>query len=58
MITFNKITEIFCIVDEFFKEFERKTEHFLIENKPKRPPRMSSAEVITISLLFHLIKWI
>ena len=54
MITFNKITEIFCIVDEFCKEFERETEHFLIGNKPKRPPRMSSAEIITISLLFHL----
>ena len=55
MITFNKITEIFSIVDNFCKEFESETEYFLIGSKPKRPPRMSSAEVIIISLLFHLI---
>ena len=27
MITIGKLTEIFCIVDEFRKEFERETEH-------------------------------
>ncbi len=54
MITIDKLSEIFCIVDEFCKEFERETGHFLIGNKSKRSPRGSSFKVITITLLFHL----
>ena len=54
MINFDKITELFCITDEFCKNFEKTTESFLIGNKPKRKPRMSTAEVITIYYLFHL----
>ena len=54
MICFDKITEIYCIADEFCKNFEHQTSSFLLGNKPKRPPKMSSAEVITITLLFHL----
>ena len=54
MICFNKLTEIFCIVDELCKDFQKQTADFLIGNKPKRPPKMSSSEVITIALLFHL----
>lgn len=37
MVCFDKISDIFCIV-----------------NKPKRKPRMSTFEVITIYMLFHL----
>ena len=54
MICFDKITELFCITDEFCKNFEKTTESFIIGNKPKRKPRMSTAEVITIYYLFHL----
>jgi len=54
MICFDKITEIYCIADEFCKNFEQQTSSFLLGNKPKRPPKMSLAEVITITLLFHL----
>lgn len=54
MICFNKITDIFCIVDEFCKDFENPTKSFLLGNPSKRPPRMSKSEVITIYLLFHL----
>jgi Transposase DDE domain. len=54
MICFDKITEIFCIVDEFCKNFQEQTSAFLLGNTPKRPPRMNSSEVITIILLFHL----
>jgi Transposase DDE domain. len=54
MIYFDKVTEIFCIVDEFCKNFDKQTSPFLIGNKSKGPPRMSSSEVITIILLFHL----
>lgn len=54
MICFNKISDIFCIVDEFCKNFEESTSSFIIGNKPKRKPRMSTSEVITIYMLFHL----
>lgn len=54
MNCFDKITEIFCVTDEFCKNFEKTTESFIIGNKPKRKPRMTTAEVITIYYLFHL----
>jgi hypothetical protein len=54
MICFDKITELFCITDEFCKNFEKTTESFIIGNKPKRKPRMSTAKVITIYYLFNL----
>lgn len=54
MVCFDKITEIYSIVDEFCKDFEKFTQPFLIGNKPKKKPGMSTSEVITIALLFHL----
>lgn len=54
MITFNKITEIFFIVDEFCQEFEKTIQPYQLGNSPKKKPKMSMSEVITISLLFHL----
>lgn len=54
MICFDKITDIFSIVDEFCKDFDKTTQHFLLGKPSKRPPRMSKSEVITIYLLFHL----
>jgi hypothetical protein len=54
MICFDKITEIYSLADEFCQDFEQQTSSFILGNKPKRPPRMSTSEVITITLLFHL----
>lgn len=54
MICFDKITEIYSIVDEFCKSFEEQTSSFLLGSKPKRPPKMNTSEVLTITLLFHL----
>jgi len=54
MINFHKITDIYCITDEFCKEYEKFIEKYAIGNKPKRPPRMSKSEVITIAIIFHL----
>ncbi len=31
MICFDKITEIFCVTDEFCKNFEKTTEFLLLE---------------------------
>jgi hypothetical protein len=58
MITTDKITEIYCIVDEFCKEFEEaKKGHVLVENTSrtykKRTFTMSDSEIITILILFH-----
>ena len=54
MISSDKITEIFSIVDEFCKDFDKFSQPYLLGNKPKRKPRMNTSEVITIALLFHL----
>jgi len=54
MINFDKITDIFCIADEFCKSFDHNTRPFLLGRPSKRPPVMSTSEIISICLLFHL----
>ena len=54
MINMDKITELFCITDEFCQHFEKEASKFLLGNQPKRLPGMSNSEVITICPLFHL----
>lgn len=54
MISFDKITDLFCITDEFCKKFENFEKEHFIGNKPKKKPLMSKSEVITIYYLFHL----
>lgn len=54
MIDINKVNDIFCLVDEFCKDFDRSTSGFLLGRASKRPPVMSKSEVISICLLFHL----
>lgn len=58
MITVDKIIEIFCIVDDFCKEFESaKRGHVIAENSGKKRRNrsfgLSDSEVITIMILFH-----
>ena len=52
-ITKDKITEIFYLTDEFCQEFTKSFDSHLIGNKPKKTPKMSDSEVITILTLFH-----
>lgn len=54
MINFDKVTDIFCLVDEFCNNFDNCTKDFILGNPSKRPPIMSKSEVITITILFHL----
>ena len=59
MISTDKITEIFCLVDDFCKEFDKtKRGHLLKKDLSKRPynrpNRMSDSEIITIVIVFHL----
>ncbi|RKR82219.1 DDE family transposase [Mucilaginibacter gracilis] len=54
MIDYDKITDIFCIVDGFCKDFDATTQPFLLGKPSKRPPTMSKSEIISICMLFHL----
>src|SRR3970282_493711 len=54
MINFDKVTDIFCLVDEFCNNFDNYTKNFIIGKPSKRPSVMSKSEVITITVLFHL----
>jgi len=52
----NQVTEIFCIVDEFMIEFDLTLRPNLIGSSkpPKRKPKLSHSEVMTIMILFQL----
>lgn len=54
MIIYSKVTEIFCLVDEFCKEYAQIVEKHVLGNPSKRPSVMSKSEVITISIIFQL----
>lgn len=59
MLTVDKITEIFCLVDDFCKEFNKAKEgHVLPETTAKKRRNrsfvLSDSEVITIMILFHI----
>lgn len=49
----DKITEIFYLADEFCIEFQKTISKHSLGNKPRRRPKMSQSEVITIMVLFH-----
>ena len=54
MIIYSKVTEIFCLVDEFCKEYDEIVNQSLLGNPSKRPSIMSKSEVITLCILFQL----
>lgn len=49
----DKITDIFYLIDEFCLEFDRTIKPHTLGNAPKRKPKMSISEVITLMVLFH-----
>ena len=58
MITESNVTEIFCIADDFCKEFEVEMAKNVLPSSPsaskrRRKRMMSDAEVITILICFH-----
>ena len=58
MITESKVTEIFCIADDFCKEFDAEMAKNAVKStldapKRRRKRMMSDAEVITILICFH-----
>ena len=59
MITKSKVTEIFCVADDFCKEFDAEMAKNAVQSTPDTPKRrrkhmMSDAEVITVLHLFPL----
>ena len=56
-ITDGKVTEIFCIADDFCKVFDAQMEKYTIKSNSKRKyhrePTMSKAEIMVIIILFH-----
>lgn len=52
-----KITEIYCMADDFCKEFTIQQEKYVIEDTSRKhrnkPNRMSDAEIMVILILFH-----
>ena len=58
MITKDKITEIFCILDEFSKNFDAEMQNHSLPTgfqKPRkrRKASLSDSEIMTILLVFH-----
>lgn len=58
MISIDKVTEIFCIADDFCKEFDAELAKYSLKAQDggkhrSRKGRMSDAEIITILLCFH-----
>ena len=58
MITKDKVTEIFCIIDEFCKHFDAENAQKVlisakVTSRRRRSATMSDSEIMTILLLFH-----
>lgn len=57
MITEDKVTEIFCIADDFCKVFDAQMAKYTFKTDKKRQyhleSRMSKAEIMVIMILFH-----
>ena len=57
MITEDKVTELFCIADDFCKYFDAMMEKYTLKADKKRQylrnSTMSKAEIMLIMILFH-----
>ena len=57
MFSEDKITEIYCMADDFCKKFVKIQEKSMVEDKNykhrNKPNRMSDAEIMVILILFH-----
>ena len=57
MLTADKVTELFCMADDFCKFFDKMTEKYTLKSENKRAYHrdftMSKAEIMLIMILFH-----
>ncbi|MEX2410272.1 MAG: IS982 family transposase, partial [Candidatus Paceibacterota bacterium] len=49
----DKITEIFYQVDTFYIHFHQALAPHILGNPPKKKPKLSVSEVISLMILFH-----
>ena len=61
MTTDYKVTELFCIIDEFCKHFDTENAGNLLEDnsgvkRRRRQASLSDSEIMTILLYFHRIR--
>src|SRR5690554_5058879 len=56
MLSQDKITQIFCSIDDFCKDFVPNWQNYLISNgkKRNRKSNLCLSEIITIQVLFHV----
>lgn len=59
ILTCNKVAEIFCIADDFCKEFEKSTSELLLKTEESclrrnRKCSMIESEIIAIPVCFHI----
>ena len=58
MFSVAKVTEFFCMADDFCKEFAKTQDKYMVKDKNhkhrNKPSRMSDAEIMVILILFHL----
>ena len=56
MLSQDKITQIFCSIDDFCKDFVPNWQNNLISNgkKRNRKSNLSLSEIITLQVLFHV----
>ena len=52
-----KVTEIYCMADDFCKKFTLQQKKYMVEDKTykhrNKPNRMNDAEIMVILILFH-----
>ena len=52
-----KVTEIYCMADDFCKEFALQQKKYMVEDQShkhrNKPNRMSDSEIMVILILFH-----
>ena len=57
MLTDDKVTELFCMADDFCKFFDEMTAKYTLRSEKRRAyhrdPTMSKAEIMLIMILFH-----
>ncbi len=56
------LTELYCLMDDFCKDFERKMHEILLNNGSKhrrrrRSTQLSLAEMMTLVVLFHQLRF-
>ena len=57
MLTADKVTELFCMADDFCKFFDKMTAKYTLKSGNKRPyhrdSTLSKAEIMLLMILFH-----